>query len=383
MTTTDSHKREHAQTERSDASRQSLAENTRLAIRGVSKFFGKTKALSDINLDVAEGELCVLLGPSGCGKSTLLRIVAGLESPSVGKVLIEGNDVTSVAPGFRDIAMVFQNYALYPHMTVFENIAFPLRVRKFPPQDIAPRVEEVASLLQLNALLQRKPSQLSGGERQRVAMGRAIVRRPRVFLFDEPLSNLDTKLRANMRVEISLLHRNLGATTIYVTHDQVEAMTMADTIAVMDSGMIQQRDSPANVYHRPANLMVARFVGTPPMNLIPGALTRSPEDGQLHFSCFGTSLSMPPLPGCNKEGEATLGIRPEHVSLGRQGPWAGTVKFIEDVGSDRFVHLELPEGRAIVVRSRAGLDTVVGEQVCASPDLSRAHLFINGKRVGP
>ncbi len=365
-------------TRSADTAQETANRTDRLIVQGVFKYFGKTRALSDVNLKVSEGELCVLLGPSGCGKSTLLRIIAGLESASAGRILIDREDVTDVPPGKRDIAMVFQNYALYPHMTVFENIAFPLRVRKHPKNEIDPRVREVASLLQLEQLLERKPTQLSGGQRQRVAMGRAIVRRPRVFLFDEPLSNLDTQLRANMRIEISLLHRKLRATTIYVTHDQVEAMTMADTLAVFDQGVLRQIDSPARVYHQPADLMVAQFVGTPPMNLVPGALKRSASDGTLWFT--SPSLRFP-FPQGTTEGDAVAGIRPEHVSLDPHGPWSGKVTFVEDTGSDKYVHVELARGQRIVVRPQGDQELRPGDTVRVSIDEAHLHLFVQGKRL--
>jgi len=349
-----------------------------LIIKDITKVFGKTKVLSDVTLEVPQGELCVLLGPSGCGKSTLLRIIAGLESPSAGQVFIEGRDVTNVPPGKRDIAMVFQNYAIYPHMTVFDNIAFPLKVKRFPKTEIRTRVNEVATLLQLDQLLDRKPSQLSGGERQRTAMGRAIVRQPKVFLFDEPLSNLDAKLRANMRIEISLLHRKLRATTIYVTHDQVEAMTMADTIAVMDKGAIQQIDKPEGIYGQPANLMVAEFVGTPPMNLISGTLTRSDAESGVIFASRSLDFA---FPQCNIEGEAVAGIRPEHVSINDSGKWIGRVQFVEDVGSDKYVHVELTGTEKIVVRAAPRQEVSIGESVRIFIDETQVKVFPRGNRI--
>ncbi len=358
--------------------RASREKPKRLVMEGVSKYFRATKALSDIVLEVGEGEFCVLLGPSGCGKSTLLRIIAGLESPSTGKIYIDGGDVTNVPAGKRDISMVFQNYAIYPHMTVFDNIAFPLKVKKAPKTEIRQRVNEVVSLLKLDELLDRKPAQLSGGERQRVAMGRAIVRRPRLFLFDEPLSNLDAQLRASMRVEIMLLHRKLGATTIYVTHDQVEAMTMADTIVILDGGMIQQIDKPQMIYRHPANLMVAEFIGNPPMNLISGVLNRSTSTGVIFFSSQGLSF---PLPHCDLEGEAILGIRPEFARIDPTGKWTGIVEFMENTGSDKFVHVVLAGGEKIVVRASARRELSIGQSISLSIDEGRLSVFRQGSRI--
>jgi|SRR5271157_1431155 len=360
-----------------EGAREIFPGSKRLVIEGITKCFGKNNALSNVSLEVAEGELCVLLGPSGCGKSTLLRIIAGLESPSVGKIFIDGTNVTDLPPGRRDVAMVFQNYAIYPHMTVFENIAFPLRVRRSPKGEIVARVHEVASLLQLDQLLERKPAQLSGGERQRVAMGRAIIRQPTIFLFDEPLSNLDAKLRANMRIEISQLHRRLRATTVYVTHDQVEAMTMADTIVVLDAGIVQQIGPPGEIYRHPANLMVAEFVGTPAMNFIAGRLVRLSDRMVLFTS---QSLSFP-LPECGVEGQAIAGIRPEHASIDTEGKLTARVKFIEDNGSEKFVYMELAPGEQLVVRLSQSQDVRVGQTVRLSINLSLVNVFWQGNRI--
>jgi ABC-type sugar transport system ATPase subunit len=354
-----------------------LPNSKRLVVKGITKCFGKNNALSDVTLKVSEGEFCVLLGPSGCGKSTLLRIIAGLESPTAGKVFIDGSNVTDLPPGKRDVAMVFQNYAIYPHMTVFDNIAFPLRVRRSPQKEIVARVNEVACLLQLEEFLERKPAQLSGGERQRVAMGRAIVRKPRIFLFDEPLSNLDAKLRVNMRIEISQLHRRLRATTVYVTHDQVEAMTMADTIVVLDAGIVQQMGPPENIYRYPANTMVAAFVGSPSMNFVPGKLARAP-DGAVFFT--SSSLSFP-MPEYEIEGEAVAGIRPEHASIDPEGRLMGEVKFIEDRGSDKFIYVELASRQQILVRLLPSQHVRIGQTLGLSINLSQVHVFWQGNRI--
>jgi multiple sugar transport system ATP-binding protein len=344
----------------------------RVIVRRVSKDFGKTRALSDIDLEVSRGEFCVLLGPSGCGKSTLLRVVAGLEAATRGKIFIDDRDVTDMAPGDRDVAMVFQNYAIYPHMTVFDNIAFPLKIRKLPRKEIRSRVEETAAMLQLADLLERKPAQLSGGQRQRVAMGRAIVRKPKVFLFDEPLSNLDAKLRIVMRMEIAKLHRRLNATVIYVTHDQVEAMTLAHRIAVMDGGIIRQIDTPEGLYHRPADVMVAGFVGIPSMNLLRGTVHRHGDQGTKTFRAGALEII---VSGRAEEGRAIAGIRPEHIAVRPDGTVRGLVEFIEDTGSDRYCHVKLGSGDILVVRTAESTPIGRGDEVRLFIDRRRVHLF--------
>ncbi len=346
--------------------------DVRVTVAGVSMYFGRTTALSRIDLEVREGEFCVLLGPSGCGKSTLLRVIAGLETPSEGRVFINGLDVTNTPPGDRNIAMVFQNYAIYPHMTVFDNIAFPLKLRKLPRTEIETKVQEAASLLQLDDLLQRKPSQLSGGQRQRVAMGRAIVRDPTVFLFDEPLSNLDARLRVSMRVEIARLHRNLNATTIYVTHDQVEAMTLADRIVVLDNGKVQQVDSPQGLYNHPANVMVAEFIGSPAMNLVQGTIRRDEEGNRTLFQAKGLNITLPP---CEHEGEVIAGIRPEHIVVDPAGVLIGTVEFIEDTGSDRYAHVVPTRGERLVVRVPSVVSISPGDSVGLTIEPGKVHVF--------
>ncbi|MEW6140022.1 MAG: ABC transporter ATP-binding protein [Thermodesulfobacteriota bacterium] len=314
--------------------------------------------------------LCVLLGPSGCGKSTLLRVIAGLETPSEGRVLIKGRDVTDVPPGDRDVAMVFQSYAIYPHMTAFENIAFPHKVRKTPKAEIRDRVYRVARLLHLEDLLERRPHQLSGGERQRVAMGRAIVRNPTVFLFDEPLSNLDAKLRIAMRMEIAQLHRSLGFAIIYVTHDQVEAMTLADRIAVLDRGAIQQIDTPQGLYHHPANVMVAQFIGMPAMNLIPGRLERAA--GRAMFR--SNSMNVEVLEA-RHYGEVYLGVRPEHIDVRSPGTCSGRVDFIEDTGTDLYALVTIEGNERLVVRLPPGVRVRTGETISLMLDPTRVHVF--------
>jgi len=298
-------------------------------IERLGKDHGDTQVLGDVSLDVADGELLVLVGPSGCGKSTLLRCIAGLETLSRGRILIDGRDVTHVEPRDRDLAMVFQSYALYPHLSVRDNLAFGLKMRKTEKREIDARVQEAAQMLGLEALLERRPSQLSGGQRQRVAMGRAVVRRPKAFLFDEPLSNLDAALRGQMRVELMRLHQKLSATMIYVTHDQVEAMTLADRIAVLNKGALQQVGPPAELYDTPANLFVARFIGTPEMNLLDAAEARR----------LGLAGELP-------DAAAQIGIRAESVQVSRRtavvtGGAQALVEVVEQLGYDALVHLSV------------------------------------------
>ena len=335
-------------------------------LAGVNKFYGSQQALHDIRLDIADGEFAVFVGPSGCGKSTLLRSIAGLESISGGTVSIGGQDVTGLAPSERDVAMVFQSYALYPHMTVRENMDFGMKISGFAPADRDRRIAEAARVLQLEAYLDRKPSQLSGGQRQRVAIGRAIVKQPKVFLFDEPLSNLDAKLRVQMRVELEALHRELKATMIYVTHDQVEAMTMADKIVVLNAGRIEQVGSPMELYHRPRTQFVAGFIGAPSMNFLD---IRS-EGGRITCgeSVIGTAAPAP--------GAVRLGIRPEHVGLAAAGAgeMRGTVTLRETLGGDAYLYVQTAAGQVVV---RAEGDTTLdhGSEVGLSFPANRVHLF--------
>jgi sn-glycerol 3-phosphate transport system ATP-binding protein len=307
-----------------------------ISIRNVEKRYGhgpKANAvIHGVNAEIADGEFVVIVGPSGCGKSTLLRMVAGLEEISGGEIAISGRVVNDTEPSERDIAMVFQNYALYPHMSVFENMAYGLKIAKVPLAEIRQRVDKAAKILELGQFLQRKPRELSGGQRQRVAMGRAIVRQPQVFLFDEPLSNLDAKLRAQTRLEIQKLHKELGVTSLFVTHDQVEAMTLAERMIVMNAGRMEQIGTPEEVYHRPATTFVAGFIGSPPMNLITGQ-----ADGS-RFIVDGQTL---PLPGAApRSGELILGLRPEHASLRPAGNlgWQLKVEMLEMLGAERLVY---------------------------------------------
>jgi sn-glycerol 3-phosphate transport system ATP-binding protein len=356
-----------------------------VSIRNVTKRFGKSEVIHGITCDIRDGEFIVILGPSGCGKSTLLRLVAGLEEITGGEVAIAGRVVNDLEPADRDIAMVFQNYALYPHMTVFKNMAYGLKMRRMPKDEIDRRVRTAAKILELSALLDRKPRQLSGGQRQRVAMGRCIVREPKVFLFDEPLSNLDAKLRVQMRLEIRKLHEELKITSIYVTHDQVEAMTLGDRLVVMDNGHAAQIGSPLEVYQRPATVFVAGFIGSPAMNFVDamveegGGAVRLPGDVRL------------PLNGSAVPGWAgrkvTLGVRPEHLELDRTGP--GTVRLsvnqVELLGADTLVHGRIgPDGTALTVR----LNDVHRIEKHATVDLrvppEKLHLFDpeTGRRIG-
>jgi multiple sugar transport system ATP-binding protein len=330
-------------------------------LAGVSKSFGRdSHAVRDVTLSVAEGEFLVLVGPSGCGKSTLLRMVAGLEEVTSGTISIAGKVVNDVAPRDRDVAMVFQNYALYPHMSVFENLAFGLKLRKVPRADVRQRVEKAASALGLERYLERRPRELSGGERQRVALGRALVREPKVFLFDEPLSNLDARLRVEMRAEIRRLHQRVGATMIYVTHDQVEAMTMGDRIAVLDRGALQQVADPRTLYARPANTFVASFIGTPPVNLLPAIVAA--DERAVGFADVAWSVG--PAQRAALAGRAgtpvVVGIRPEDLVLAGTG-LSATVDMVELLGSETLVHWSSAIG-PLVSRITSGTVPVVGER---------------------
>ncbi|MFZ9887506.1 MAG: ABC transporter ATP-binding protein [Myxococcota bacterium] len=310
-----------------------------ISLRNIQKRYGETEVVKGLDLEIADGEFIVLVGPSGCGKSTTLRMIAGLESISAGELQIDGKRVNEAAPGERDLAMVFQSYALYPHMSVRENIAYGLKVRGHSRTDIATRTDEVAKMLGLEALLDRKPSQLSGGQRQRVAMGRAIVRRPKAFLFDEPLSNLDAKLRTEVRAEIARLRRSLGTTTVYVTHDQVEAMTLADRVVVMNGGIAQQIGAPMEVYRQPANRFVAAFLGTPTMNFFEG---RAEGQGFLTDAKAALSIATPQQTSC-------VAVRPHDlVAGGSEGVPFGTlqVDYIERLGAESFAFGALGSTRA-------------------------------------
>jgi multiple sugar transport system ATP-binding protein len=323
-----------------------------IQLNQVAKSFGKVEVIPPLDLTIEDGEFVVFVGPSGCGKSTLLRLIAGLEDVSDGHVLIDGRDATETVPAKRGLAMVFQSYALYPHMSVRKNIAFPLRMAGMDKAEQDRRVENAASVLNLTDYLDRRPGQLSGGQRQRVAIGRAIVREPAAFLFDEPLSNLDAALRVGMRLEISELHKRLKTTMIYVTHDQVEAMTMADKIVVLQAGVIEQVGSPLELYQRPRNVFVAGFIGSPRMNLIGGAEAA-------------------------KHDATTIGIRPEHIEISQDtGTWKGTVGVSEHLGSDTFFHVQCnasPE--PITVRALGELSLHYGDEVWLTPRPEHLHRF--------
>ena len=343
-------------------------------IRGVEKYFGTTHIIRGVDIDIEDGQFTVLVGPSGCGKSTLLRMIAGLEEISKGEVLIGGRVVNNMMPKERDIAMVFQNYALYPHMTVRDNMAFSLKLARQPKALADERVRRASDILGLNDLLDRFPRQLSGGQRQRVAMGRCIVRDPQVFLFDEPLSNLDAKLRVQMRTEIKELHQRLKTTSIYVTHDQIEAMTMADKIVVMRDGIVEQTGSPLELYDHPANQFVAGFIGSPAMNFLPGVLLR---DGGTATVELAGGLSLPaPLNASGQHGQKVIyGTRPEHIDIGGAGEGLETeVVVVEPTGADTQIFTKIAGIEVTsVFRERHAFRP--GETIRLRPDPARAHLF--------
>ncbi len=369
----------------------------RLVLENVSKTFEAPKgervhAVSNLSLTVEDHELVVLVGPSGCGKSTTLRMIAGLDSVSSGTITIDGTVVNNIEPKDRDIAMVFQNYALYPHMTVYENLAFGLKLRKLPKPEIDRRVRETAEAFDITPLLDRRPGVLSGGERQRVAVGRALVRHPKVFLFDEPLSNLDAKLRVQMRLEIAQLHRRLAATMVYVTHDQVEAMTLGDRIAVMNKGVIQQVADPLRLYRRPANLFVAGFIGTPAMNLFQGTLTELSQS--LRFigrpppaTPHGAALSLPIPPEevarlrAHIGKPVVMGVRPEGMVAEpalavppRDGAFAARIDMVEPMGAETYLHLNAC-GSRFIARVQDAFSATMGESVTVRFEMSKAHFF--------
>jgi len=342
-----------------------------ISLKNVVKRYGRgptaNQVIHGVNAEIDSGEFVVIVGPSGCGKSTLLRMVAGLEEISGGEIAIADRVVNDVEPADRDIAMVFQNYALYPHMSVFENMAYGLKIRKIPADEIQARVDKAAKILELGPYLKRKPRELSGGQRQRVAMGRAIVRQPAVFLFDEPLSNLDAKLRAQTRIEIQKLHQELGITSLFVTHDQVEAMTLAQRMLVMNGGRIEQIGTPEEVYQRPATTFVAGFIGSPPMNLM---------TGRVESRAFVAGNVRLPLPGpAPREGEVILGLRPEHVAVGDANGWPLRVEVVEMLGAERLVYGKLGDA-AFTLRLDGTLPPPKpGDTVHLTADAARLHWF--------
>jgi len=353
----------------------------RVVLKNLTKRFGSTIAVNDLNLEVQRREFLVLLGPSGCGKTTTLRCIAGLETPDEGEIYIGDRLVNDLPPKDRDVAMVFQSYALYPHMKVFDNMAFPLKMRKFPKNEIERRVKEAAKLLRISHLLDRKPRQLSGGEQQRVALGRAIVRNPSVFLMDEPLSNLDAKLRVYMRAELKRLQKELGVTTVYVTHDQVEAMTMADKIAIMNSGVLQQVGNAYDVYHHPNNLFVAGFIGNPPMNFIDCTLKEKDSSYLLDAASF-----ILPLPDDMSKivkekatvSELILGIRPEDISVGKKRTAKefieGEVYVTEPMGSEVVIDVKVGD-EILKVKTAPEFEISIGNKVWLGFSMDKIHIF--------
>ncbi|ODT83254.1 MAG: ABC transporter ATP-binding protein [Pelagibacterium sp. SCN 64-44] len=352
---------------------------SQLSLKRLEKSFNEARIIKGIDLEVDEGEFVVFVGPSGCGKSTLLRMIAGLEDVSAGEIEIGGRVVNDLPPVQRGIAMVFQSYALYPHMTVYENIAFPLRVEKLPQAEVDNRVQAAARVLQLESRLQHRPGQLSGGQRQRVAIGRAIVRQPKIFLFDEPLSNLDAALRSEMRIELMELHKRLGSTMIYVTHDQVEAMTMADKIVVLDAGTISQIGSPLELYHKPDNLFVAGFIGSPKMNFIAGTVTAA--DGAtatIDLGALGT-IALPRQSTAIAGQSVTVGIRPEHLQLdGGAVRFSITPRIVEHLGIHTVVYADLPAGENFIALFEGDPDVPEGEPLQVGFSLDQVHLFDSG-----
>jgi multiple sugar transport system ATP-binding protein len=355
----------------------------RVSLERVSKRFGDATIVRELDLSIADGEFLVLVGGSGCGKSTTLRMVAGLESVSSGAIRIGERDVTALPPRARDVAMVFQDYALYPHLTAYENMALGLKLRKLPRPQIDLRVREAAAMLGLEPLLDRRPKAMSGGQRQRVAIGRAVVREPAVFLFDEPLSNLDAHLRNQMRIEIHALQRRLGTTAVYVTHDQVEAMTLADRLVILDGGVIQQVGSPMEVYRGPVNRFVAGFIGTPPINFIDGELVEE-AGGGLAFACAGARLPVPPerRPRAEAGGErqVAMGVRPQDLALAPDASAPGLdgrLVLVERLGGTTHLHVEV-EGRRIVAALATDRPVDADQPVRLAVDMRRIHFFAPG-----
>ena len=345
-----------------------------IELRNVRKSFGAVEVIKGIDLEIAHGEFCVFVGPSGCGKSTLLRIISGLEPLTSGDILIGDEVVNQIAAADRGLAMVFQSYALYPHMSVRQNLSFGLENTNTPRAEIKEKVAAAAKMLQIDQLLERRPKDLSGGQRQRVAIGRAVVREPRVFLFDEPLSNLDAELRVDMRGEITALHRRLGNTMIYVTHDQVEAMTMADKIAVLRLGELEQFGRPLDLYNRPANLFVAGFIGSPKMNFIKGRVSAA-DRNTLELET-GETLPLPSAGFTHTPGEAvTLGIRPNHLQASEGGPIAMQVRTVEQLGGDSYLYGALANGNAMTLHVNGQTGMQAGDTIGVKPDGEHVHLF--------
>ena len=340
----------------------------KINLKNLQKSYGKTKVIHDLSVDIKEGELVVIVGPSGCGKSTLLRMVAGLEDINSGSILFDNKEVNDLEPRERNIAMVFQNYALYPHMTVFQNMSYSLKILKIPKDEINSRVQKAAEILELGELLERRPNQLSGGQRQRVAMGRAIVRDPVAFLFDEPLSNLDAKLRVQMRLEIKKLQTQLKTTSLYVTHDQVEAMTLADRMVVMNEGNVEHVGTPLEVYTKPKTLFTAQFIGSPAMNILKGEC----QSSQINLSS-GAKLKT----NSKHNGRVNVGLRPEDFTINEKGPIKLNVELVELIGANTLIHGRLENSNEILVASIAGVisESEIGNQINLSFDENKLHLF--------
>ena len=355
-----------------------------LSLRELRKAYGPVEVIKGVSLDIADRELVVFVGPSGCGKSTLLRMVAGLEPITSGELQIDGKRVNEIGPADRGLAMVFQSYALYPHMTVRQNMGFALRLARVPKAERERKVAEAARVLQLDPYLERKPKDLSGGQRQRVAIGRAIVRDPKVFLFDEPLSNLDAALRGQMRIELSRLHEELAATMIYVTHDQVEAMTLADKIVVLQAGQVEQVGSPLELYHHPANLFVAGFIGSPRMNLLPATVAAAASGGVEVTLSSGARVSVPADPGSVRPGDrVTLGVRPEALRPDDAGAIQGEVQLVERLGGLTLLHVAASGGEALTVQIDGGDATRAHERLGLSVVGGECHLFDGSGMVLP
>jgi multiple sugar transport system ATP-binding protein len=352
-----------------------------LTLRDIRKSYGPVEVIKGVNLDIADREFVVFVGPSGCGKSTLLRMIAGLEEISAGQLQIDGKRVNNVGPADRGLAMVFQSYALYPHMTVRQNMGFALRLAKVGRAERDKKVNEAARILQLEPYLDRRPRDLSGGQRQRVAIGRAIVRQPKVFLFDEPLSNLDAALRGQMRIELARLHQELNATMIYVTHDQVEAMTMADKIVVLQSGRVEQVGSPLQLYHHPDNLFVAGFIGSPRMNLLQVRIVQS-GSGTVVALPSGAQISVPVSTETSTD-EVTLGIRPEGLVIDPNGAIEATVTLVERLGGLTLIHASMAEGQPLTVQIDGSNDAKVGDRLRFSATPAACHLFDGSGRALP
>ncbi len=357
-----------------------------VVLRNVGKSFGRTEVIRDVSLQLRDREFVVCVGPSGCGKSTLLRLVAGLEDVTQGEILIDGEIVNDRKPKERGIAMVFQSYALYPHMRVYENMAFGLELAKHSKQEIDRRVRQAAGILELTPLLSRLPKELSGGQRQRVAIGRAIVREPKVFLFDEPLSNLDAALRVQMRIEIARLHEELGATMLYVTHDQVEAMTLADRIVVLREGRVEQVGAPLELYHRPANRFVAGFIGSPQMNFLDCVVEGGDAQGVQLRLPGGQALQVPVAADGLRAGDAvTLGVRPEHLLAGRApddgAALYGRCAVVEQLGESHLLHVEVPESLRIAVRGAGDATIRAHENLTVGVPAEHCHLFVADGRA--